>query len=135
LITWLFFEALSAKNLAKTIILSIITGISTALFYFFWGGWWFTFLLLMGMTGAYIVYMAILRRINNEKIFNKELIRQVLIPIIVFISMILFAILISLATTKTSTSIGPLVKDIASVPLKPINFITGFNLQQRMNIL
>ncbi len=126
LITWLFFEALSAKNLAKTIILSIITGISTALFYFFWGGWWFTFLLLMGMTGAYIVYMAILRRINNEKIFNKELIRQVLIPIIVFISMILFAILISLATTKTSTSIGPLVKDIASVPLKPINFITGF---------
>ncbi|MGV8163166.1 MAG: STT3 domain-containing protein [Candidatus Nanoarchaeia archaeon] len=132
IMTWLLFEAISSKNLLKTIILTSLAGLTGALFYFFWGGWWFTLLLLLGTAGIYIIYSAILRKLKKEQLWSKELLRQVLIPVILLLSMIIFAMLIGFAVQKSGVIIA---KDIISAPLYPFNFITGFKAAAEGNII
>jgi len=132
LMTWLFFEALVSKKMLRTIIMSALAGLTGALFYFFWGGWWFTFLLLVGMAGVYIIYAGVLRKINKKPIFNIELLREALIPIIFFVSMLLFAILISFAAGDSTSTVA---KNIITAPIQPLNYITGFKSASQGNII
>jgi asparagine N-glycosylation enzyme membrane subunit Stt3 len=133
LITWLFFEALDAKGFLKTCILSAIAGLAAALFYFYWAGWWFTLLLVIGAAGLYIVYYAVIRKIKKEKIFNKALLRQVLVPVIFFLAAVVFALIISLAVHRTETFTASY--DILTSPVQPLNFITGFKAAASGNVV
>jgi dolichyl-diphosphooligosaccharide--protein glycosyltransferase len=132
LMTWLIFEAISSKKIWLTALLSALAGLAGALFYFFWGGWWFTLLLLIGAAGIYLVYSAVIRKIRKETIFNKEFLRHILIPVVLFLSMLLFAIIIGLIVNKPA---GIIAKEISIAPLYPFNFITGFKAAAESNFL
>lgn len=133
LMTWLFFEALDSKKMLKTILLSAAVGLSGALFFFYWGGWWFTLLLIIGMAAVYIVYYALQRKFRKEKIFGKEMVREILVPVVIFVTMIIFVALITLAIKDRS--VGFAVGQVISAPLAPLDFITGFKAAAAGNII
>ncbi|MFA6073560.1 MAG: STT3 domain-containing protein [Candidatus Woesearchaeota archaeon] len=132
LITWLFFEALTSKKLWTTITFAALTGLSTALFFFFWGGWWFTFLLLIGMSAIYIVYVTVLRKTKHTKIFDKHLLMSFLIPVILVFATILFTALIALSI---NSNVGYAVKAVITAPIQPFDFITGFKSAAMGNVI
>jgi dolichyl-diphosphooligosaccharide--protein glycosyltransferase len=132
LVTWLFFEALDSKSFLRTYIFSAVAGLACALFYFYWGGWWFTLLLVIGTAAIYIVYYAVLRRMKKEKIFNRDVLREVLVPVIFIVPMMIFAALIGVAVGR---NVGAVEADIVKSPLAPINFITGFKAAAQGNVI
>ncbi|MBI2208080.1 hypothetical protein HYU50_01140 [Candidatus Woesearchaeota archaeon] len=69
LITWIFLEALEAKSIKNSIILSAISGLLVGLFSFAWsGGWWYIFDFILASTVLYIAYYTFVHK--NDLIRN-----------------------------------------------------------------
>jgi dolichyl-phosphooligosaccharide-protein glycotransferase len=78
LITWLFLEALEAKELKKKLAWSSLAGISTGLFSFAWSGWWYIFHFIIAATAIYLVYLIIINRKDVIKtLHSKEILHLV----------------------------------------------------------
>lgn len=61
-IAWLFLEALEAKNIKNSVILSAISGLLVGLYAFTWGGWWYIFDFILISTVFYIAYYVFVHR-------------------------------------------------------------------------
>ena len=55
-ILWIFVEALEAKNLKKTILLSVLCAILTGFYSIAWAGWWFVFDFIFATLGICVIY-------------------------------------------------------------------------------
>lgn len=128
LIIWLFLESIEAKNTRNTIILSVLTGFSIVLFRAFWAGWWFTFDLILGLAGVYLLYKLINNKIRDKKKFkltkwlNDSKLGFIFIGIFIVSSMIFFV----LHGTLIGKNVGSSLSDFVSTPLQPVDFILGF---------
>jgi dolichyl-diphosphooligosaccharide--protein glycosyltransferase len=74
-ITWLFIEALEAKNMKNTTILSAIAGLLIAFYSVTWGGWWYIFDFILASTFFYLAYYAFVHKkelIQNFSNFRKQ---------------------------------------------------------------
>ncbi|MEK6939694.1 MAG: STT3 domain-containing protein, partial [Nanoarchaeota archaeon] len=60
LITWLFLEALDAKDLKRRLIWISLASFATGLFAFAWTGWWYIFFFLLATLGFKILYLVTL---------------------------------------------------------------------------
>ena len=87
-IAWLFIEALEAKNMKNSIILSAINGILVGLYSFTWGGWWYIFDFVLISAVFYIAYYAFVHRKelirNFTNIFKRMEIKKSFIFLVVF---------------------------------------------------
>jgi len=74
-IAWLFLEALEAKNMKTSIILSALSGLLVGLYAFTWGGWWYIFDFILISVGFYMVYYTFVHRkklVGNFAKFIKQ---------------------------------------------------------------
>ncbi|MBI4918744.1 FKBP-type peptidyl-prolyl cis-trans isomerase [archaeon] len=70
LVSWLFFEAVIAKEVKNKIILAGLSALSLAIFSRTWLGWWFTFYLLLGSAAVTVAYKYFIYRKTTEEIKN-----------------------------------------------------------------
>lgn len=72
LITWLFLEALTAKQLKHKLIWMGIASFATGLFAFAWTGWWYIALFIIVTLLIYLAYL-LLRHLKEIKAKTKEI--------------------------------------------------------------
>jgi len=99
-IAWLFIEALEAKKVKNTIILSALNGILVGLYGFTWGGWWYIFDFILASTAFFIAYYTFVHKKelfkNPFRFLQKNPIKRSITFLIIFfvvsaISVSLFA--------------------------------------------
>jgi len=70
LITWLFIESITHKNLRKRITYASLGGLCVGLFSFAWTGWWYIFDFILASIFIYIIYL-IINHIKEKKKVSK----------------------------------------------------------------
>jgi len=78
LVTWLFLEALEAKELKRKMIFGSLAGLATGVFSFAWGGWWYVSNFIFGTIIIYLIYeLVINKRKFKEFIKSKSFLEPV----------------------------------------------------------
>jgi dolichyl-diphosphooligosaccharide--protein glycosyltransferase len=89
LIAWVFLEAFESKNLKKKLSLAALSGFFTGLYSFAWSGWSFIFNIVLGVSGLYILYEAVMHREMLKKgilnLINYSKIKNTIMIIITFL--------------------------------------------------
>jgi len=89
-ITWMFIEALDAKNWKKSVLYSSLAALLCGLYATTWLGWWYIFDFILATALIYLIYQLII----NYKVIKQGLLKYLLIPsiknIFIFIGMFFF---------------------------------------------
>jgi dolichyl-diphosphooligosaccharide--protein glycosyltransferase len=113
LISWLFLEALEAKNLKNRFIWISLAGLATGLFAFAWTGWWYTSTFILVTLCVYLVYLAFLNRKNLSSYLmfthlkGSPLFSPIVILIIYLISASLFITVLTSSNQVPRMVTGP----------------------------
>ncbi len=131
LISWLFFEAVIAKELKNKTLLAALSALALAIFSRTWLGWWFVFYLLCGSAAITIVYKYFVYKKTTEEI--KNIFKVTLI--FVLITFLFVSFVFARPSTFLSLLSAPFqfttIKDSARLDLWPNVYTTVAELNEQ----
>ena len=107
LITWLFLEALDAKDKKWKVLLVSLAGFVTGLFAFIWAGWWYIALFLLATLCFKIAYDVLSQANKKEAFKSKETKWSFLLLGLYTVTLTIFVNIFTSFSTFTKLLLGP----------------------------